>query len=69
MDEQGVSLRVRGNAYNGAMTGMFALAVIWGGLLWYIAVTPKIKMQMVWLVLVGIAFMGPVLAAFWPNLR
>ena len=51
------------------MTELFFLAVIWGGILWFIAVTPKIKMQMVWLVLVGLAFIAPVLALLWPALR
>jgi len=51
------------------MTELFAVAIIWGGVLAFIAVTPKEKMQMVWLVLVGIAFLAPVLALFWPALR
>jgi len=51
------------------MTELFFLALLWGGLLWFIAVTPKEKMQMVWMALVGLAFLAPLLALFWPHLR
>lgn len=48
---------------------MFALALIWGGMLWYIAVTPKETMQMVWLILVGLMFVSPLIALLWPAFR
>jgi hypothetical protein len=47
----------------------FLLVLLWGGFLWYIAVTPKEKMQMVWLVLVGLVLASPILAMIWPALR
>lgn len=55
------------------MTGFFILTLLWGGLLWYIAVTPTEKMQMTWLL--SLALMGllgllwPIAAIFWPALR
>ncbi len=51
------------------MSELFIVAIFWGGILWFIAVTPKEKMQMVWLVMVGLAFLAPLLAVFWPALR
>ena len=51
------------------MTGLFILTLLWGALLWYIAVTPTEKMQMTWLVLVGLILLAPLLALIWPALR
>lgn len=45
------------------------LAVLWGGLLWFIARTPPEKMQMVWLVLIALIFISPLIAWFWPLAR
>jgi hypothetical protein len=44
-------------------------AVVWVGVLWYIAVTPKEKMQMTWLILVGLVLLSPLIALFWPMFR
>lgn len=51
------------------VTGFFILTLLWGGLLWYIAVTPTEKMQMTWLVLIGLILLAPLLALIWPALR
>jgi hypothetical protein len=51
------------------MTGFFVLALLWAAFLGYIAVTPKDRMQMTWLVLVGLALVAPLLAWIWPALR
>lgn len=49
---------------------MEVLAVLCvAGFLWYIAVTPKEKMQMTWLILVGLILLSPILALIWPALR
>lgn len=45
------------------------LVLAWGGFLWYIAVTPKEKMQMTWLVLIGLLLLAPVLSWLVPGLR
>lgn len=51
------------------MTELFVLAVIWGGVLWYIARTPTEKMQMTWLVLIALIFLSPIIAMLWPKFR
>lgn len=51
------------------MTELFVLAILWGGVLWYVAVTPKEKMQMVWLILVGLVLISPLIALVWPMFR
>jgi hypothetical protein len=51
------------------MIELFAAALLWGGVLWYIAVAPQEKMQMTWLILVGLILLSPLLALFWPALR
>ena len=37
--------------------------------LWLIAVTPKERMQMIWLGLVVLILLSPIAALFWPSLR
>ena len=37
--------------------------------LWLIVVTPKERMQMIWLGLVGLILLSPILALIWPSLR
>lgn len=54
---------------NAGVTELFALTLLWGVFLWYIATAPKEKMQMTWLVLVGLTLAAPVLAMIWPALR
>jgi hypothetical protein len=51
------------------MPELILLGALWGGFLWYIAVTPKQRLQVTWLVLVALVLASPVLAIFWPQLR
>lgn len=52
------------------MPAMEILAVLsLAGFLWVIAVTPKERMQMIWLGLVGLILLSPILALIWPSLR
>ena len=37
--------------------------------LWLIAVTPKERMQMIWLGLVVLILLSPIAALIWPSLR
>lgn len=37
--------------------------------LWLIAVTPREKMQMIWLGLVVLILLSPIAALIWPSLR
>ncbi len=48
---------------------MFALALLWAGFLGYIAVTPKERLQMTWLVVIGLMLAAPLLSWFFPALR
>jgi hypothetical protein len=51
------------------MSELFIVAIIWGAVLFYIARTPKEKMQMTWLVLLALVLLSPLLALFWPAFR
>ncbi len=51
------------------MTGMFALALLWACFLGYIVVTPKERLQMTWLVVVGLLLAAPLVSWLWPALR
>lgn len=51
------------------MAEFVLLALVWCGVLWFIAVTPKEKMQMTWLILVGLILISPVIALVWPMFR
>lgn len=49
---------------------MEILAVLFlAAFLWLIVVTPKERMQMIWLGLVGLILLSPILALIWPSLR
>lgn len=51
------------------MTELVILVLVWAGVLWLIAVTPKEKMQMTWLILVGLVLASPLIALLWPMFR
>jgi len=43
--------------------------LFWGGLLWYIAVTPKVKMEMTWLIMVFLIAVSPLIPLILPSMR
>jgi hypothetical protein len=55
--------------YNAGMPELIILAIVWCGVLWYVARVDKDKMQATWLVLIGLLLASPVLAMIWPFLR
>lgn len=51
------------------MVELAAAAVVWGGVLWYLAAAPRERAQMTWLLLVAVVATGPFLAVIFPSLR
>lgn len=51
------------------MTELFVIALLWAGVLWYIARTPTETMQITWLILVGLVLISPLIALLWPMFR
>lgn len=45
------------------------LILLWAGVFWYIAKSPKETMQVTWIILVGAITISPVIAWIWPAFR